>query len=90
MTPWTRPALRKLFRIHEHIAREDTEAANRLITRLYQAANHLENFPQLGRPGLAFNLRELVVPATPYILRYRIRGGQARVIDIKHGSQQNY
>jgi len=90
VTPWTVPAQRKLFKIHEYFARENRAAADRLIYHIYEAANYLEKFPQMGRPGLVVNIRELVVPGTPCVLRYRIRAGVARVIDIKHGKQQDF
>ena len=79
MTPWTVPAQRKLFKIHEYVAKENRAAADRLIYRIYEAANYLEKFPHMGRPGLMVNIRELIVPGTPYILRYRIRAGVAFV-----------
>jgi toxin ParE1/3/4 len=91
MTPWARPALKNLFAIHERIARENpAAAAAELVQRIYEAANYLQSHPKLGRQAGILHLRELVVPTTPYILRYRLQGRQALIINIKHGRQQDF
>jgi plasmid stabilization system protein ParE len=82
--------LAKLFRIYEHIARESRVAADETIARLYEAANHLERMPRLGRPTEMLDVRELVVPGTPNILRYRIHGKIPKVINIRHGKQAGF
>jgi addiction module RelE/StbE family toxin len=90
MTPWARPALKKLFAIYERIARENPAAAAELIHRIYEAANYLQSHPKLGRQSGMLHLRELVVPNTPYILLYRLQGREALIINIQHGRQQDF
>ena len=90
MTPWTRPALRKLFQVHERIAQDNPAAAEQTIQKIYTAANLLERFPKLGRPSDLLAVREMVVAGTPYVLQYRIRGGKAQIVNLKYGRQSNY
>ena len=52
MRPWPRPALGKLFQVHEHIAKDNPAAAEQAIQTIYAAANLLEQFPNLAGPAL--------------------------------------
>ncbi len=89
MTAWTGPALKILFRLHEQICQTNGRpAADRMVVRLYESANHLAAFPKLGRATEFPNVRELIVAGTPYILRYRLRGSKSVVVYLKHGRQK--
>ena len=36
--------------------------------------------PHMGRPGRVAGIRELIVPGTPYVLPYRVRGERLELI----------
>ncbi len=55
---------------------------------LLTAVEHLAELPNLGRPGRAWGTRELVVPGTPYVIPYRLRGDRLEVIAVFHGRQR--
>ncbi len=76
---WTSLALQDLQSISTYIeSRRDLPTANRVCRSVYDTAQHLRSFPELGKPGLEQGTRELVVPAFPaYILVYRIAAQDA-------------
>ncbi len=55
---------------------------------LLTAVEHLAELPNLGRPGRVSGTRELVVPGTPYVIPYRLRGDRLEVIAVFHGRQR--
>ena len=74
---WTEGALKDLDEIADYIAKENPDAANRLVRRIFDRVDLLETFPEVGRwvPEFAERVhRELVV--APCRVVYRIeRGG---------------
>jgi len=75
---WTHAADRDLESIIEWIARDDTEAAIRILQRIRKAASGLETIPRRGRivPELEelslLVYREILAP--PWRIIYRISG----------------
>ena len=54
-----------LNRKSTNIAADDPEAAARASARIRGAAEHLADFPEMGRVGRVPSTRELVVARTP-------------------------
>jgi addiction module RelE/StbE family toxin len=79
---------RRLEDIREHIAAENPTAASRMIERIRAAVMRLAVSPALGRPGRVADTRELVIPRTPYIVPYRVKGDVVQIITILHGAQR--
>jgi plasmid stabilization system protein ParE len=75
-------------RIFAHIARDSPKAATRVAAALFGAVERLAELPNLGRPGRLTGTRELVVPGTPYVIAYRLRGDRLEVIAVFHGRQK--
>ena len=46
---WTEPALQDLDDIAEYIALEKLDAAKRLVQKVFEATDKLEDFPKIGR-----------------------------------------
>jgi len=67
-TWWTRPALADLEGIGDFIARDNPNAADRIVMRIVKAVEMLRDHPHLGRAGRIAGTRELVIPETPYIV----------------------
>ena len=59
---WLRMALRNLDEIAAHIARDNADAAARVVERLRQATDRLVSYPESGRVGRVAGTRELIVP----------------------------
>jgi toxin ParE1/3/4 len=81
-----RSALRDLESIHKFIARDNPEAANRVVVRIRQAASRLENFPYSGRLGPR-GIRLLSVTGLPYIVIHRVDGQIVKIVAVFHTSR---
>jgi toxin ParE1/3/4 len=80
-------ALDRVEEIALYIAADNSEAAIRWTTELFEAVGHLSEFPQSGRlvPELEEReVRELIYGA--YRVFYRV-GEVVRVLSVRHGSQ---
>ena len=85
---WSPRAIEHLAHLRSHIARDNPQAANRIAGALLDAVERLAELPNLGRPGRVTATRELVVPGTPYVIPYRLRGDRLEVIAVFHGRQK--
>jgi len=85
---WSPRAVEHLTHLRSYIARDNPKAANRVATALLNAVELLAELPNLGRPGRVAGTRELVVPGTPYVIPYRIRGDRLEVIAVFQGRQK--
>lgn len=81
---WTPRALRDLDEIGAYIAAEDVLAAERVVSRLVEAAERLITLPKGGRPGRVADTRELVVRGLPYIMVHIIEDGEISILAVMH------
>ncbi len=72
-TKWLHKALQNLNDEADYIARDDPEAAQLIVQRVFDAVNRLPDNPALGKVGRIHGTRELVVSNTRYIIPYRVR-----------------
>jgi addiction module RelE/StbE family toxin len=79
---------RRLEDIREYIAADNPTAASRVIEQIRTAVMRLATSPGLGRAGRVPDTRELVIPRTPYIVPYRVKGGVVQIITILHSAQR--
>lgn len=85
---WTRRADCDLNSVADYIADDNPQAAARVVLRIVEAVGHLSEHPHLGRPGRVPDTRELVVKDTPYVVPYRVRGGELEILRVLHGSMR--
>jgi len=87
---WLRKALQNLEREAEYIAKEDPEAARKVMRRIRRSVDLLKDNPALGHAGRLPGTRELVVPGTRYIIPYRIRPRLQRIeiLRVFHASRR--
>ena len=85
---WSRQAIGHLAQLRTYIARDSPGAAVRVAATFLDAVERLEEFPNIGRPGRVAGTRELVVPGTPYVIPYRLRGDRLEIIAVFHGRQK--
>ena len=85
---WSPRAIRHLTELREYIEKDNPDAVQRLATRILDSVELLEGHPRLGRPGRVTGTRELVIPDTPYIIPYRIRGERLDLVAVFHGRQK--
>lgn len=86
---WTEPALQDLDAVAEYIALDNPDAAGHLVEAVFNATEHLEDFPQSGRtpPELPQSVyREVLVP--PCRIFYREEENRALVLYVMREEQQ--
>ena len=85
---WSPRAIEHLIHLRSYIARDNPNAANRIAATLLHAVERLAELPSLGRPGRVAGARELVVPGTPYVIPYKLRGDRLEIIAVFDGRQK--
>lgn len=85
---WSRRAVQHLIHLRQHIAQESPSAAASVAQRILDGVALLSDHPAIGRPGRVAGTRELVVPQTPYIVPYRVRGDTLAIIAVFHQRQR--
>ena len=78
---WTEPALLDLEEVAEYIALDDPSAASRVVQKVFERVERLEQHPQSGRrppemPRMPY--REVVVP--PCRIFYRVENDQVFIL----------
>jgi len=76
---WLRTALQNLDQEAEYIAKDDPQAAQLMVRKIYHTISLLRDNPSFGHPGRLPGTRELVVPKTRYIVPYRVRPRLKRI-----------
>jgi addiction module RelE/StbE family toxin len=72
----------------EYIAADDPKAARSVVSTIVAAIDHLTRHPSLGRRGRVNGTRELIIPNTPYIIPYRVRGDQIEILRVFHATRK--
>jgi addiction module RelE/StbE family toxin len=85
---WLRAALAELNAEAEYIARDNPRAAAKIVGSIAAAVDRLTKHPAMGRPGRVAGTRELVIPGTPYIIPYRVRGDFVEILRVFHAARK--
>ena len=85
---WLRAARAYLIAVSEYISQDNPDAAARTVAAIVKAVETLGHFLSSGRPGRISGTRELVVPGTPYIGPYRVRGDVVQLIRVFHAARK--
>ena len=85
---WSPRAIRHLTELRDYVDKDNPSAAHRLATRIVGSFELLEGQPLMGRTGRVAGTRELVIPDSPYIVPYRIRGERLDLLAVFHGRQK--
>jgi toxin ParE1/3/4 len=85
---WSRRAIRHLVALRNYIAQDSEQNAVNVVERILKAIDLLETQVEMGRAGRMSGTRELVVPNTPYIIPYRVRGERLELLAVFHGRQK--
>ena len=81
-------AILDLVEIHAYIAAENSDAAQRVGSKLRESIHSLEQFPNLGKPGRVFGTRELNtsrIGETTYIVVYRVKRDMIQILRVLPG-----
>ena len=85
---WLKRALANLKEEADYIAQDDLQAAIRVVLRIEESVALLAEHPDLGRVGRVPGTRELIVPNTPYLIPYRVRGKRVDILRVFHGRRR--
>ena len=85
---WSPESIHDLLALRAHISQDDPAAAKRVALHILYCVEHLlsEN-PKLGAPGRVSGTREFVIPKTPYVVPYRVRGSTIEIVRVYHSSR---
>lgn len=84
---WTGAARRDLSAVARYLQERSPQGARRMIRRIHEAAQLLDERPQAGKPGREDGTREFVVGRTPYLLVYELERERPLILPVLHGSQ---
>jgi toxin ParE1/3/4 len=85
---WVRLALEDLEDAGEFIARDNLEAAQRIVMHIWDATQLLAEHPYAGRVGRVPGTRELVISDTPFIIPYRVVEDTVQILRVLHGKRK--
>jgi len=85
---WVPLALDDLRNIYDFIAVENQSAAQKTMNIIWGVTNHLNEQPNIGRPGRVPGTRELVVAGTTFIIPYRVVSGAVQILSVLHGARK--
>ena len=91
MTVVLMPAAQQDLRaVYAYYAERNPDAADRVVGAILRAANALERFPLMGRPGVVPGTRERIVTRYPYRIVYRVMDkiGAVEVPRVLPGTRQ--
>ena len=88
MIVWSDTAKSHLLHLDEYLSERNPDAAEMQVYRIFSTIGTLEDLPLIGKPGRIAGTRELVVPATPYVVAYRIEDEVIQILAILHGAQR--
>lgn len=85
---WSPEAIDDLVSIRRYIAQDDPRAARKVVSAIITLIERqLPQFPRSGRKGRIAGTFELVVPKLPFIVPYRIKGGEIEILRVYHASR---
>jgi plasmid stabilization system protein ParE len=82
---WSAQAIADLEKARELVRGRSAIAARRLVAEIIEAADRLERFPALGRPGPVDGVRTLVVARSRFLLDYAVRDDVVEIIAVTDG-----
>ena len=85
---WSKLAKGDLQAAWDVFPSDNAQAADALVDRIIGASEALERHPHMGRTGRVRGTRELVIPATPCILTYRMKEQTLIIVALTHGARK--
>jgi addiction module RelE/StbE family toxin len=85
---WSKRSIAQLDRISRYIDRDNSSAAERLTTHIFNEVMLLSSMADRGKPGRVAGTREKLFLPYPYFAVYRIVGNQVRILHIRHTSRR--
>lgn len=80
-------AVEDLEHIRFWISQDRPATADVVIERIFESAERLARFPEMGRAGTVQGTREWVMPRLPFIVVYTVDGSELRVVGVFHAAR---
>ena len=84
---WLTRATNALIEAHDHIAKDNPQAAREFVRYVVAGADQLAQYPQTGRAGRVHGTRELVLVNYPYIIPYRVKAQEVQILHVLHSAR---
>ena len=85
---WSPEAIEDLNSLRAFIFQDKLYAAQTVALHILQNIEQLlPDNPYMGRPGRVHGTRELVIPSTPFVVPYRLRGDTIQILRACQGAQ---
>jgi toxin ParE1/3/4 len=84
---WSVLSIKDRETVFDYIEADSPLAAITVDDRIEAQVEALKTFPEMGREGRVMNTRELVIQKTPYIVAYRVRDHEVKILRVLHGAQ---
>jgi toxin ParE1/3/4 len=85
---WSRRAIRHLVFLRAYIEKDSEQNAALKVKRILEVVGLVQTQPGMGRAGRVSGTREIVSPATPYIIPYRVRSERLELLAVFYGRQK--
>jgi toxin ParE1/3/4 len=85
---WSTPATRQLAAVHEFIAVDNEAAATKMVSYIWDSVGVLARHPYAGRKGRVAGTRELVISGTPFVVAYKLRKNEVRILAVLHSARE--
>ncbi len=85
---WLQSALDDLDQVEIYIAKDNPTAAIDTVLQIIEMVGLLSEQPGMGRSGRVLGTKELVIPATPFIVPYRVIENNVQILRVYHDSRK--
>ncbi len=85
---WLLRAVEDLEDIRDYIALDNPSAAQKEVEKILDSVSGLSENPGVGRIGRVPKTWELVVPKSPYIAAYKVKGDCVEILRVFHGARK--
>jgi plasmid stabilization system protein ParE len=86
---FTLEALTHIAGIHFYIQSRSSQAATRIVARIFVAADRIGQYPHIGHAGAVSGTYEWTVTDLPYVIVYELdkKKDQVAIIGVFHGAR---
>lgn len=82
------PATIDLEEIDRFISQDNQNAAKRIVLRVLEAIEYLNDYPNMGRNGRVTNTKELVISGTHFVVIYQIKHQTIFILRVLHSARK--
>lgn len=85
---WLKKAKENIKHEKDYISRGNPQKAIEVIQYIYDAAENIRSYPEIGRVGRVPNTRELKTSKYQYIIAYRVVKDTVEIVRVLHARRK--